>query len=112
KGALQERDGFLRLTLAEEEDAVIDARILVRYGAAIQSDSFAESFARFGHAAQTLLAESDEAQSFGTLRGRFQVAPQNLDGGLKPVEQIQGPAIVQAGIRRRGDNFTGVTKRF
>src|SRR5437870_4080912 len=67
KGALQERDGFLRLTLAEEEDAVIDAWVLVGWGAAIQSDGFAESFARFGGAAQTLLAESNETPCFSVL---------------------------------------------
>src|SRR4051812_8219035 len=94
----------------EEENPVVDAGVFVRARGARQTDRRLELRARFKGLPQPLERQPKQAMGLCVV-ARSYGPPQYLDGMLKPVEEVQRPAVIEARVLQRRLAFTGVTER-
>jgi hypothetical protein len=96
---------------AEQIHAIIDARVFVRRRSAVEHDGLPQRLACFFRFAQALQRQSQQPVNLSVLPVVRKSAAQDFDCRLEAVQKVQRPAIIHAGVRKRGIEVAGGTQR-
>src|SRR5262249_51269091 len=100
-GCVERLQRLLRLSQAKKIDAVIDTRIFIGRGVAGETDCGQQLAGSFGGMREPFERECKEPMGCGSV-AECNRATQYVDRWLETVEQIEGPAVIEAGVLERG----------